>query len=87
MAELPLEESAETAKAGNYSPSLERVLLKLLSFPFCFIFCLFSNFWKQRVAIHNHCSQQSLTKLAETEIPLKPTEKDVLEVTRKAVPL
>lgn len=37
MAELPLEESAETAKAGNYSPSLERVLFKLLSFLFYFL--------------------------------------------------
>ena len=90
MAELPLEESAETAKSGNYSPSLERILFKLLCFQFCvffFVVVVVFKFWKQRVAIHNHCSQQSLIKLAETEIPLKPTEKDVLEVTRKAVPL
>ena len=85
-AELPLEESAEKAKAGNYSLSLERVLFKLLCFQFCFL-GFFFKFWKQRVAIYNDYSQQSLIKLAETEIPLKPTEKDVLEVTRKAVPL
>ena len=86
MAELPLEESAEKAKAGNYSLSLERVLFKLLCFQFCFL-GFFFKFWKQRVAIYNDYSQQSLIKLAETESPLKPTEKDVLEVTRKAVPL
>lgn len=53
----PTGDSTETAKAGNYSLSSGEVLFK-------FVF----KFWNLKMAIHSHCSLQSLIQLAETEI-------------------
>lgn len=57
----PSGESAETATAGNYSLSFEKVLFK-------FVFKILKTKPK-KITIHSHYSLQSLTqKLAETEI-------------------